>query len=694
MKTQHPLLQSCTILSGIGSQILQKLNHLGIYSIHDLLLHLPYRYHDKTRLTPIADLTDQTTAVVQGIIRESYWLKTRRPIYHCTIADDSGEMALRFFNMPAFQQKRLQRFTLIKVYGEVKLKPYGFEMVHPEIEFLNQTDSSSVQEYFTPCYPSTQGIHQNQWRKIITQTFKTYQDKIDELEWLNSKTLDKYQLPTLSLALHTLHFPQPHHHCDDLIQCQHPARKRLALEELIAYSLSSILLKENNFKAKSETYPATMTLENQLKTMLPFTLTTAQEKVLEEIKKDLSRAYPMLRLLQGDVGSGKTIVCALSALPILGKGHQVALMAPTDLLSEQHYQNLSKWFTPLGFRVIRLNRTTPTKEKKQNLKDLAEGQALMAVGTHALFQDKVKFQQLGLVIIDEQHRFGVAQRLKLAEKSKGELQPHQLFVTATPIPRTLAMTQFSHFDLSILDERPQGRKPIHTAVMSQDKREDIILRLQKTIEHKGQIYWVCTRIEQDEQAEQQATEEIWTYLQQTLPNAKVAMVHGKLKGPEKEKIMMDFKQGFYDILVATTVIEVGVDVPNAHIMIIENAEKLGLSQLHQLRGRVGRGTSDSFCILMYNQPLSAIGMQRLEAIRQSNDGFWLAEQDMKLRGHGDLFGTQQTGFREFKIAQLPEHFELLKLAHVIAQQLLQSQAPQIQNLLDLWYYDSQKFLNA
>lgn len=694
MKTQHPLLQSCTILPGIGSQILQKLNHLGIFSIHDLLLHLPYRYHDKTRITAIADLSDQTTAVIQGVIRESYWLKTRRPIYHCTVADDTGEIAFRFFNMPAFQQKRLQRLTSVKAYGEVKLKSYGFEMVHPEIEFQNQTECPSVQEYFTPCYPSTQGIHQNQWRKAISQAFKTYQDSIEGLEWLDEKTLTKHQLPSLSLALQTLHFPQPHHPCETLTESQHPSRKRLALEELIAYSLSSILLKENHIKAKSVAYSQESLLENQLKDSLPFKLTHAQEKVLQEIHHDLNRNQPMLRLLQGDVGSGKTIVCALSALPILSKSHQVALMAPTDLLSEQHYQNLSKWLSPLGFRVIRLNRTTPTKEKKQNLKDLAEGQALMVVGTHALFQDKVQFQKLGLVIIDEQHRFGVVQRLKLAEKSQGEYQPHQLFVTATPIPRTLAMTQFSHFDLSILDELPKGRKPIQTAVMSQDKREHIILRLKKTIEQKGQIYWVCTRIEHDEQAEQQAAEEIWSYLQKTLPQARVALVHGKLKGPDKEKIMTDFKQGAYDILVATTVIEVGVDVPNAHIMIIENAEKLGLSQLHQLRGRVGRGSSDSFCILMYNQPLSSIGMQRLEAIRQSNDGFWLAEQDLKLRGYGDLFGTQQTGFTEFKIAQLPEHIELLKLAHVIAQKMVDTQSPQIQSLLELWYEDSQKFLNA
>ena len=694
MTMQNPLLQSCTILSGIGSQFSQKLNQLGVYSIHDLLFHLPYRYQDKTRITAIADLQLNMPAVIQGTIRESHWLKTRRPVYHCMVQDDTGEITFRFFNMPAFQQKRLQRFRQVKAFGEVKLKAHGFEMIHPEIELISSTQMPAVQEYFTAWYSSTQGLHQSHWRKAIQQAFKSYQDILENLEWLNRDLLHQHELPSLNHALQTLHFPEPHHQCDDLIQLQHPARKRLALEELVAYSLSSFLFKAENFKAPSHLYPSLNELEEQLIQQLPFELTPAQQKVLKEIKHDLNRPHPMLRLLQGDVGSGKTIVCALSALPVLAQKHQVALMAPTDLLSEQHYQNLSKWLTPLGFKVTRLNRTTPTKEKKQNLKDLADGSAHLVVGTHALFQDKVQFQNLGFVIIDEQHRFGVVQRLKLAEKSNNHHHPHQLFVTATPIPRTLAMTQFSHFDLSILDQLPQGRKPIHTAVMSQDKRDEIIKRLEKTIEQKGQIYWVCTRIEQDEQAEQQATEEIYAYLEQELPQAKIAMVHGKLKAQEKEQMMLEFKNGDYDILVATTVIEVGVDVPNANVMIIENAEKLGLSQLHQLRGRVGRGQADSFCILMYNTPLSQVGQQRLQIIRQSNDGFWLAEQDLQLRGYGDVFGTQQSGFTEFKIAKMPEHFELLKLAQKIAQQLIQTQSPKIQELLDIWYNNSQKFLKA
>ncbi|HBB52651.1 MAG TPA: ATP-dependent DNA helicase RecG [Legionellales bacterium] len=694
MNSNHPLLQSCTILPGIGSQIFQKLNHLGVFSIYDLLLHLPFRYQDKTRITAIADLKMNSHAVIQGVIRESYWLKTRRPIYHCTVKDDTGEINFRFFNMPGFQQKRLQRFSIVKAFGEVKLKPYGFEMVHPEIEFINQTESTPVQDFFTPWYPSTQGIHQSQWRKYIQHTFKAYQDILDNLEWLDEHILNTHQLPSLTEALKKLHFPEPSQSCEQLIDIDHPARQRLALEELIAYSLSSFLLKKNNQKALSHAYPAVEALEQQLKASLPFQLTDAQIKVFHEIQADMNQAHPMLRLLQGDVGSGKTIVCALSALAVLKQGHQVALMAPTDLLSEQHYQNISKWLSPLGFQVIRLNRTTPSKEKKQNLLDLASGKAQFVIGTHALFQDKVQFKKLGLVIIDEQHRFGVIQRMKLAEKTQDDFHPHQLFVTATPIPRTLAMTQFSHFDLSILDQLPKGRKPIHTAVMSQDKRDDIIVRLKNTIEKKGQIYWVCTRIEEDEEGEQQATEEIFHYLQNELPFAKIAMVHGQLKAQDKDKIMVDFKQGLYDVLVATTVIEVGVDVPNANIMIIENAERLGLSQLHQLRGRVGRGQAESFCILMYNQPLSNNGQQRLQIIRQSTDGFWLAEEDMKLRGYGDVFGTQQSGMTEFKIARLPEHFNLLKLAQNIAHELIEKQSPWIEYIIQHWYQNSEKYLKA
>jgi ATP-dependent DNA helicase RecG len=694
MNSNHTLLQSCTILPGIGSQIFEKLNHIGIYSLHDLLFHLPYRYQDKTRITAIADLKINSSAVIQGIIRESYWLKSRRPIYHCTVRDDTGEIHFRFFHMPSFQQKRLQRLTPIKAFGEVKLKPYGFEMVHPEIEFINQTEHPSVHEYFTPWYPSTQGLHQSHWRKSIQHLFQAYQDTLNHLEWIEKDILTAHHLPEIHLALKMLHFPEPQESYDQLLDLHHPARQRIALEELVAYSLSSFLVKQNNQKAQSHAYPPNKILENQLLSALPFELTDAQKKVFTEIKQDMNRPQPMLRLLQGDVGSGKTIVCALAALAALAQQHQVALMAPTDLLSEQHYQNISKWLSPLGFKVVRLNRTTASKEKKQNLLDLANGEAHFVIGTHALFQDKVKFKHLGLIIIDEQHRFGVVQRLKLAEKTQENIHPHQLFVTATPIPRTLAMTQFSHFDLSILNQLPKGRKPIHTAVMSQDKRDAIIHKLQKTIENKGQIYWVCTRIEQDEEVEQQATEEIFEYLKTALPNAKIAMVHGRLKAQDKEKIMLAFKQGDYDILVATTVIEVGVDVPNANIMIIENAEKLGLSQLHQLRGRVGRGQTDSYCILMYNQPLSAVGQKRLQVIRQSTDGFWLAEEDMKLRGYGDVFGTQQTGFTEFKFAHLPEHLELLKLAQKIAQTLIQKQSSSIESMLEFWYQHSEKYLKA
>jgi ATP-dependent DNA helicase RecG len=688
------LLQSCNILSGIGSQILQKLNHLAIFSVYDLLLHLPYRYQDRTRITSIADLRLEHPAVVQGVIVESYWLSGKRRIYHCKIADASGEMVMRFFHMPPFLQKRLFKSQTIKAFGEVKLKVHGFEMIHPELEFLNQEQSSQVPDFFTPWYPSTQGITQSQWRKYIQDVFNQYAKDIAQLEWLSADFLQKLGLPPIDQALQVLHFPTPDLNPEDLMSPLHPARKRLALEELTAFALSSQELKRQNQNQKAPSFPAVKDLRQKLFSQLPFELTQAQQKVVQEIQDDLEKSQPMLRLLQGDVGSGKTIVCALASLGVLAKGYQVALMAPTDLLSEQHYLNIKSWLEPLGFQVRRLNRTTALKEKKQTLKDLEQGDAHFVIGTHALFQDKVKFKQLGLVVIDEQHRFGVVQRLKLVEKGASASYPHQLFVTATPIPRTLAMTQFSHFDLSILDQLPKGRKPVQTAVMSADKREQIIEHLQKTLANKGQIYWVCTRIEQNEEEPQKAAEAIYAYLQTQLPSARIALVHGKLKGIEKEDIMRAFKACEFDVLVATTVIEVGVDVPNANIMIIEDADKLGLSQLHQLRGRVGRGSADAFCILMYQAPISKMSHRRLQTIRQSTDGFWLAEEDMKMRGYGEVLGTQQSGFNEFRIASIPEHSDLLKLGLELSKHFEEKHPFLSQKLLSYWYTDAYKFLKA
>jgi ATP-dependent DNA helicase RecG len=694
MNNKEPLLQSCNILTGIGSQLLEKLHHLNIFSIYDLLLHLPFRYQDRTRITNIKDLSLNQTAVCTGTIIESHWLNTRRKVYHCLVEDNTGIINLRFFHMPSFQQKRLQIGTNIKIFGEVKLKAHGFEMVHPEIEIIQNHQPTQVAEYFTPIYPTTQGIHQNTWRKLFKQIFDHFSDDIKSLEWLSKNQLNEYQILNLFDALHVLHFPTPDCRTIELNHPFHPARARLALEELTSYSLSNQLLKKQNQKFIAKPYPTPEHVDKNLLSSLPFQLTEAQQRVIQEIRADLNLNQPMLRLLQGDVGSGKTIVCALASLAILQANDQVALMAPTDLLSEQHYINMRKWLEPLGFSVVRLSRTTPAKEKKQAYKAIATGEAKVIVGTHALFQDKVQFHQLGLVIIDEQHRFGVLQRMKLVEKANSNFHPHQLFVTATPIPRTLAMTQFSHFDVSILNQLPEGRIPIHTAVMPQDKRDLIIDRLQNILSNKGQIYWVCTRIEEDEENIKLATEEILNYLRANLPMAKVAMVHGKLKPQEKDTIMQNFKNGESDILVATTVIEVGVDVPNANIIIIENAECLGLSQLHQLRGRVGRGQEKAYCILMYNTPLSLNGQKRLNIIRQSTDGFWLAEQDLLIRGSGDIFGTQQTGFTEFKIAQIPDHLEQLKLSQQLAQKLLSSNSPEAERLLLYWYTDSLKFLNA
>lgn len=694
MNNIQTLLQSCNILTGIGSQLSEKLQRLGIYTLFDLLLHLPFRYQDRTRITAIRDLSLNQPGVVLGTITSSQWMSGRRKVYHCDLEDASGSLGLRFFHMPAFQQNRLKIGQTIKVFGEVKSKPYGLEMIHPEIEVQDLHHPPKVQEFYTPWYPSTQGMHQSTWRKLIQQLFKEFHQEIIDLEWLSANELQRLKLPRIYDALSTLHFPSPEHQTDVLCSPLHPARCRLALDEFISHALSMQLLRQQNQNFNAKAYSTPPAIDSLLTANLPFQLTSAQQQVIQEIRQDLNQTEPMLRLLQGDVGSGKTIVCALIALAVLNAGHQVAFMAPTDLLSEQHYQNMQKWLQPLGYEVVRLNRSTATKEKKQNYTHIANGKAQVIVGTHALFQDKVIFQHLGLVIIDEQHRFGVLQRLKLIEKANPNFHPHQLFVTATPIPRTLALTQFSHFDVSIIDKLPQGRKPIKTAVLPQNKREELIERIKPILQQKGQIYWVCTRIEEDEQAQILATEEIETYLNTNLPSSKIERIHGKLKAVEKDSIMQEFKQGDYDILVATTVIEVGVDVPNANIIIIENAERLGLSQLHQLRGRVGRGQDEAYCILLYNPPLSEQSQKRLHIIRQSSDGFWLAEQDLLIRGSGDLFGTQQTGFTEFKIAQIPDHIEYLKLSTTIAQQLRESQSKYITTLLEFWYPDSDKYLKA
>lgn len=694
MNNAQILLQSCNILTGIGSQLSEKLQRLGIHTLFDLLLHLPYRYQDRTRITAICDLKHQQPAVVIGTITASNWLSGRRKVYHCELSDSTGILNLRFFHMPGYQQHRLAIGNKIKVFGEVKFKGFNLEMVHPEIEIHDDQSLPKVQEFYTPWYPSTQGMHQSTWRKLIQQVFKEFQHAIQDFEWLSRDELARYQLPNFYEALNILHFPSPEHQTDYLCSFEHPARCRLALDEFTSHALSTQLLRQQNEFHQAQPYPTPNGMDAPLKTNLPFELTEAQQRVIEEIRHDLNQKRPMLRLLQGDVGSGKTIVCALISLAILNAKHQIAFMAPTDLLSEQHYHNMKHWLEPLGYCVVRLNKSTSTKEKKQNYAAITSGEAHVIVGTHALFQDKVTFHHLGLVIIDEQHRFGVLQRLKLIEKAHNGFHPHQLFVTATPIPRTLAMTQFCHFDISIINQLPQGRKPIQTAVLAQDKRDLLIERIKPILSKKGQIYWVCTRIEEDEQALTLATEEIEDYLQTHLPSGKIARIHGKLKAFEKDSIMQAFKHGEYDILVATTVIEVGVDVPNANIIIIENAERLGLSQLHQLRGRVGRGQDDAYCVLLYNHPLSEHSQKRLQIIRQSTDGFWLAEQDLLIRGSGDIFGTQQTGFTEFKIAKIPEQLEYLKISSDLAQRLRKTQSKEVSKLLAFWYPDSDKYLKA
>lgn len=685
------LLQSCGELSGVGEQILAKLQKREIFHLYDLLRHLPFRYQDRTCLTRIADLQAHQATMFEGRIIESKWLNRKRNLYLCRIEDDSGQLSLKFFHLPGFIQRRLELGISIRAFGEAKPGPSGWESLHPEL-FLDKPQA--LAPHLTPWYPSTQGLQQGLLRKLMQQVFAQYAIEIKNLEWLAPETLAQLQLPRLDEALSCLHFPSPTASIEDLLDSQHPARCRLALEEFVAYFLATGIGKQAQTTQTAIPYLAPAATLEQLRQQLPFELTPAQIQAHQEIQHDLQQARPMLRLLQGDVGSGKTIVCAMAALSVMAANHQVALMAPTDLLSEQHYQNLQQWLEPLGYPVVRLNRNTSAKAKKIDLAAIAAGKALCVIGTHALFQEQVQFQHLGLIIIDEQHRFGVDQRLKLLQKAKSSHHPHQLFVTATPIPRTLAMTQFAHFDVSLLQQVPKGRQPIQTAVMPQHKRDQLLPRLQAVMTDGGQVYWVCTRIEDDDNLAQMAVNAVKDYLQAALPGARIALVHGKLKPSDKDRVMQGFKAGDFDILVATTVIEVGVDVPNANIMIIENSERLGLAQLHQLRGRVGRGQVQAFCILLYNPPLSEIGQQRLATIRLSNDGFWLAEQDLKLRGAGDIFGTQQTGFDDFKHGRLPMHLAWMQHGKQLADELLQQKSPQIQSLLNAWYPLEEDFLQS
>ncbi|GHD52814.1 ATP-dependent DNA helicase RecG [Marinobacter persicus] len=672
-----------TELKGVGQALADKLAKLGIRSVQDLLFHLPYRYEDRTRIVPIGSLRVGDVAVVEGEVMKADLVMGRRRSLQVTLKDDSGFLALRFFHFNAAQKNQLAEGARVRCFGEVRPGRAGFEFYHPEYQVNPPPMPPAEQATLTPVYPLTEGIQQPRVRSLCKQALG-FLRRFPIRDWLPSELLADYQLPGITEAVRLVHSPPAGSPVHLLVEGKHPAQQRLVMEELLAHQLSLLQVREQIQAREALPLLPAGDLAERFLDQLPFTLTGAQKHVMADIRQDLSQPLPMLRLVQGDVGSGKTVVAALAALQAIGAGAQVALMAPTEILAEQHYQNFRNWLEPLGIELAWISGKVKGRARQAALEAVAEGRAQVVIGTHALFQNDVVFQRLALVIVDEQHRFGVHQRLALREKGVGgTLAPHQLIMTATPIPRTLAMSAYADLDTSVIDELPPGRKPIETVVVPDTRRDDIIERVRKACREGRQAYWVCTLIEESEALQCQAAEVTAQELAERLPDLKTGLVHGRLKAAEKAEVMERFKNGELDLLVATTVIEVGVDVPNASLIIIENPERLGLAQLHQLRGRVGRGEQESFCVLLYHPPLSNNGKARLQALRDSQDGFFIAEKDLEIRGPGEVLGTRQTGMMQFRLADFERDKGWIEPVREMAPGLMQQPAT-VQALIRRW----------
>ncbi|MFK8083927.1 MAG: ATP-dependent DNA helicase RecG [Granulosicoccus sp.] len=683
---------SVETLKGVGAAMAAKLGAIGIHTLQDVLFHLPFRYQDRTRLSRIGELRAGTEALVCGeVVLAEVVVRQRRSLL-VRINDGTGAITLRFFHFSQNQAAQFARGKRLQCFGEIRRGPGMLEIVHPEYRLLSDDASmqASLNDTLTPFYPTTEGVQQGTFRKLTDQALAALQQSTLG-DYLDAQHLSALQLPELCVALQVVHRPPPDADVEALIEGVHPAHRRLALEELVAHRLGLRLL-----RVQAQTYQAPLIrpqgqLMAQLKSSLSFTLTDAQKRVLKEVIDDMGTPEPMLRLVQGDVGSGKTIVAALAAAQAVESGYQVAMMAPTEILAEQHMLNFSSWFESLGVGVVWLTGKLRTAARRASLEAIAMGHHKVVVGTHALFQNDVEFANLGLAIIDEQHRFGVHQRMALRNKGASQHSvPHQLIMTATPIPRTLAMTAYADLDVSVIDALPPGRKPVKTVALDNARRAEVVERVGAAIGEGRQVYWVCTLIEESDSLQAEAAEDSLHFLQQLLPDCRVALIHGRLKGGEKEAIMTAFKQREVNLLVATTVIEVGVDVPNASLMIIENAERLGLSQLHQLRGRVGRGSAQSSCILMYQAPLSNNARERLGIMRETNDGFVIAQKDLELRGAGEVLGTRQTGLAEFRIARLGRDDDLLDEVTRIADNLLANNRKAVDALVRRWIGDGKK----
>ena len=667
-------------ISGLGKKTSDRLNQLGIHSLEHLIFHLPKRYQDKTTITPLSEVSVNDEVLIECSIDQIEVVPSRQKQLLCYLSDDQNQrILLRFFHFSQYQKQALIRGETIQCFGEIKIGRQGLEMHHPEYRNISKNQTPLLESTLTPIYPLCSGISQNKMKKWVNQSLEVLKMSLldDHFEKLTYNSM-----PSLKESLFLLHHPNKNENLNQIEAFKHISQQRLIIEELATHQLSLLKTKKARKNKITNKFQIKNTLQKTLLHSLDFDLTEAQSRCVREIYEDLSNTEPMLRLLQGDVGSGKTIVAIFTLIQAVENSFQTAVMAPTEILARQHLQNFTDYLDPLNIQIAYLSGSQNTQERREQLELIESGNAKVIIGTHALFQESVNFKNLALVVIDEQHKFGVHQRLSLSQKAKKI--PHQLVMTATPIPRSLPMSAYADLDTSVIDELPPGRQPVETVALSNSRRDELIGKIRKISDEGRQIYWVCTLIEESEALRAESAEKTYNYLASNLEDLKVVMIHGRLTKSEKEAIMKDFEHGKINLLVATTVIEVGVNVPNASLMIVENSERLGLAQLHQLRGRVGRGSEKSICILMYQSPLSDNAIQRLEVLRQSNDGFMIAQKDLELRGPGEILGTQQTGIASMKIANIVRDAYLLKEASYYSSKMLEASEENQNALINRW----------
>jgi ATP-dependent DNA helicase RecG len=670
-------------MRGVGDALAERLQKLGVTQIQDLLFVLPLRYEDRTQVVRICELQPGSRVAVEGEVQLTEVTFRRRRQLLCRISDGSGFLTLRFFYFSGAQQGALARGTRLRCFGEIRRGPLGLEIVHPEYRRVTES-SSGFEETLTPIYPGTEGVAQGRMRALVNEALREL-GRETVRDWVPPQVLEPLGLPALKDALDYVHNPPREAQLSEMAAGRHPAQRRLAFEELLAHHLSLKLLKQTARTDPAWSLEDPEGLSKRFIEALPFKMTGAQKRALSEVEGDIRSKVPAVRLIQGDVGCGKTVVAAAAAARAAGTGMQAVLMAPTELLAEQHWRNFDQWFKPLGLPVALVSGSQPARVRKSALETIASGEVRIIVGTHALFQEGIDFAKLALIIVDEQHRFGVQQRLRLQEKGRKQGRfPHQLIMTATPIPRTLAMTAYADLDISVIDELPPGRTPVKTVVVPEERRSDVVERITAACRDGRQVYWVCPLIEESDEIRSQAAEDTAAQLAEALPDVHVGLVHGRMPSAKKDEAMLAFKAGKIQLLVATTVIEVGVDVPNATLMVIENAERMGLAQLHQLRGRVGRGAEASTCVLLYRSPLSELARERLRVIRETNDGFEIARRDLELRGPGELLGTRQTGLAQLRVADLMRDADLLPRIQQAAELMLGSYPDNIAPLAARW----------